>query len=85
MPFQKGNKLGAKGRPVGSKNKTTDVDKLKIQKIFNNGEEMKRDFQTLDAYKKFDVRMKAMSHFYSKPSTEIQLESKPWADKVYYR
>ena len=48
MPFQKGNKLGAKGRPVGSKNKTTDVDKLKIQKIFNNGEEMKRDFQTLD-------------------------------------
>ena len=23
MPFQKGNKLGAKGRPVGSKNKTT--------------------------------------------------------------
>ena len=24
--------------------------------------------------------MKAMSHFYSKPSTDIQIESKPWAD-----
>ena len=27
-----------------------------------NIEERKREFQTLDAYKKFDVRMKAMSH-----------------------
>ena len=44
---------------------------------------MKRDFQTLDAYKKFDISMKAMSHFYSKPSTEIQLESKPWAELKY--
>jgi len=78
MPFEKGNKLG--GRPKGSKNKATDVDKQKIQEIFYNVEEMKRDFETLDAYKKFDVRMKAMSHFYSKPSTEIQIESKPWAD-----
>jgi len=78
MPFEKGNKLG--GRPKGSKNKATDVNKLEIQEIFYNVEEMKRDFETLDAYKKFDVRMKAMNHFYSKPSTEIQLESKPWAD-----
>jgi len=78
MPFEKGNKLG--GRPKGSKNKATDVDKQKIQEIFYNVEEMKRDFETLDAYKKFDVRMKAMNHFYSKPSTEIQIESKPWAD-----
>ena len=78
MPFEKGNKLG--GRPKGSKNKATDVDKQKIQEIFYNVEEMKRDFETLDAYKKFDVRMKAMSHFYSKPSTEIQIDSKPWAD-----
>ena len=30
MPFQKGNKLGAKGRPVGSKNKSTDVSLFKI-------------------------------------------------------
>lgn len=30
MPFQKGNKL-ANGRPQGSKNKSTDVDKEKIQ------------------------------------------------------
>ena len=76
MPFEKGNKLG--GRPKGSKNKATDVDKQKIQEIFYNVEEMKRDFETLDAYKKFDVRMKAMSHFYSKPSTEISIDSKPW-------
>jgi hypothetical protein len=31
MPFEKGNKLG--GRPKGSKNKATDVDKQKIQEI----------------------------------------------------
>ena len=49
MPFEKGNKLG--GRPKGPKNKATDVDKQKIQEIFYNVEEMKRDFQTLDAYK----------------------------------
>ena len=79
MPFQKGNKL-AKGRPQGSKNKSPDVNKLEIQELFYNVEEMKKDFQTLDAYKKFDVRMKAMSHFYSKPTTEIQIESKPWAN-----
>ena len=79
MPFKKGHKL-SKGRPQGSKNKTTDVNKLEIQELFYNVEEMKRDFQTLDAYKKFDVRMKAMNHFYSKPTTEIQIESKPWAD-----
>ena len=24
--------------------------------------------------------MKAMNHFYSNPSTDIQIESKPWAD-----
>ena len=59
MPFQKGNKL-VKGRPAGSKNKSTDVQKLKLQQMLYNIEEMKRDFQTLEAYKKFDVRMKAM-------------------------
>jgi len=81
MPFEKGNKLG--GRPKGSKNKATDVNKLEIQELFYNVEEMKRDFQTLDAYKKFDIRMKAMNHFYSKPTTEIQIESKPWADQKF--
>ena len=84
MPFKKGHKL-SKGRPKGSKNKSKDVDKQKIQEIFYNVEEMKRDFETLDAYKKFDVRMKAMNHFYSKPSTEIQIESKPWADLKFIR
>ena len=82
MPFEKGHKL-SKGRPQGSKNKTTDVNKQQIQEIFYNVEEMKRDFQTLDAYKKFDIRMKAMNHFYSKPTTEIQIESKPWADQKF--
>jgi hypothetical protein len=51
MPFQKGNKL-AKGRPQGSKNKATDVQKLELQQMLFNIEDMKRDFQTLDAYKK---------------------------------
>tara|TARA_R110002050_G_scaffold185318_3_gene319314 strand:+ start:543 stop:932 length:390 start_codon:yes stop_codon:yes gene_type:complete len=82
MPFEKGNKLG-KGRPAGSKNKSTDVDKMDLQEMLFNIEDMKRDFLTLDAYKKFDVRMKAMSFFYSKPSTEIQIESKPWANQKF--
>ena len=71
MPFQKGNKLGAKGRPVGSKNKSTDQQKFELQQILFNIEYIKKDFQTLDAYKKFDYRMKAMSHFYSKSSRNI--------------
>ena len=78
MPFQKGNKLGAKGRPVGSKNKATDVQKVVLQQILFNIEDMKRDFETLDAYKKFDVRMKAMSFFYSRPAIDMTVESKPW-------
>tara|TARA_B100000965_G_C19581392_1_gene753716 strand:+ start:1585 stop:1944 length:360 start_codon:yes stop_codon:yes gene_type:complete len=80
MPFQKGNKLGAKGRPQGSKNKTTDVQKFELHQMLFNIEDMKRDFQTLDAHKKFDVRMKAMSFFYSKPFIEMTVESKPWAN-----
>lgn len=31
MPFQKGNKLGAKGRPVGSKNKATAENNNSLQ------------------------------------------------------
>ena len=80
MPFQKGNKLGAKGRPVGSKNKSTDVQKFELQQMLFNIEDMKRDFETLDAYKKFDVRMKAMSFFYSRPAIDMTVESKPWAN-----
>ena len=35
MPFQKGNKLGSKGRPVGSKNKATDVQKFELTCVCN--------------------------------------------------
>ena len=80
MPFQKGNKLGAKGRPVGSKNKSTDVQKVELQQMLFNIEDMKRDFETLDAYKKYYVRMKAMSFFYSRPAIDITVELKPWAN-----
>ena len=80
MPFQKGNKLGAKGRPVGFKNKATDVQKFELQEMLFNIEDMKKDFQTLDAYKKFDVRMKAMSFFCSRPAIDMTVESKPWAN-----
>ena len=76
MPFQKGNKL-AKGRPAGSKNKATDVQKVELQEMLYNIEDMKKDFQTLDAYKKFDVRMKAMSFFYSRPTVKMAIDSKP--------
>ena len=79
MPFEKGHTL-SKGRPKGSKNKATDVQKLELQQMLFNIEDMKRDFETLDAYKKFDVRMKAMSFFYSRPSIDMTIESKPWAD-----
>ena len=82
MPFEKGHTL-SKGRPKGSKNKATDVQKLELQQMLFNIEDMKRDFETLDAYKKFDIRMKAMNHFYSKPSTEIHIDSKPWADQKF--
>ena len=53
MPFQKENKLVSKGRPKGSKNKSTDVQKFKLQQMLFNIEDMKKDFQTLDAHKKF--------------------------------
>ena len=79
MPFEKGHKL-SKGRPVGSKNKSTDIQKVELQEMLFDMEDMKRDFQSLDAYKKFDVRMKAMSFFYSKPTIDMTVESKPWKD-----
>ena len=41
---------------------------------------MINSFKTLDAYKQFDVRMKVMSFFYSKPSIETTIESKPFKD-----
>ena len=81
--ISKVNKLGAKGRPVGSKNKSIDVQKLELLQMPYNIEEIKREFQNLDAYKKFDVRMKAMSHFYSKPSQKIAIETKPCADQKF--
>ena len=83
MPFQKGNKLGAKGRPVGSKNKTTDVQKFELHQMLFNIEDMKRDFQTLDAYKKFDVRMKAMSFFYSRPAIDMNVESTKYLEQEF--
>ena len=46
MPFQKGNKLGAKGRPKGSKNKSTDLQKIELQPMSFNIEDIKKDFQT---------------------------------------
>ena len=45
-----------------------------------NIEDMKKGFQTLDAYKKFDVRMKAKFFFCSRPAIDMAVESKPYAD-----
>ena len=53
MPFQKGNKLGAKGRPAGSKNKTTDRNKDVLHELLYNPEDMISSFKTLDAYKQW--------------------------------
>ena len=84
MPFQKGNKLGAKGRSKGSKNKSTDLKKFELQQLSFNIEDIKKDFQTSDAYKKFDVRMKAMSFLYSRPAVEMSKDTKPpYADEKF--
>ena len=44
MPFEKGNKLST-GRPKGSKNKSTDVQKFELQQMLFNIEDMKKDFR----------------------------------------
>ena len=62
MPFQKGNKL-ANGRPQGSKNKSTDVDKEKIQQMLFNFESMQKEWQQFNVHKKFDIRTKAMPFY----------------------
>ena len=83
MPFQKGNKLGAKGRPKGSKNKATDVNKFQLQQTLYNLEEFVNDFKALSPDKKMDIRMKAMSFFYSRPTMEIEVESKRYLEVEY--
>ena len=83
MPFQKGNKLGAKGRPKGSKNKATDVNKFQLQQTLYNIEEFNNDFKALSPDKKMDIRMKAMSFFYSRPTMEIEVESKRYLEVEY--
>ena len=72
MPFEKGHKLST-GRPAGSKNKATDVEKLELQEILFNIDEMKRDFHTLDSYKKWEIRCRFQGSFYSKPTAEIEV------------
>ena len=72
MPFEKGHKLST-GRPAGSKNKATDVEKLELQEILFNIDEMKRDFHTLDSYKKWEIRCRFQGSFYSKPTAEIEI------------
>ena len=72
MPFEKGHKL-SNLRPQGSKNKAKDVEKLELQEILFNIGDMKRDFQTLDAYKKWEIRCRFQGSFYSKPTAEIEV------------
>lgn len=76
MPFQKGNKLGAKGRPVGSKGKTTDKNKEVLHELLYNAEDMITSFKTLDAYKQWDIRCKFSGKFFSSPATEIEMDVK---------
>ena len=83
MPFQKGNKLGLKGRPKGSKNKATDVNKFQLQEALYNMEEFVNDFKSLSPEKKMDIRMKGMSFFYSRPTMEIEVESKRYLEIEY--
>mgnify|MGYP005698965795 CR=1 FL=1 len=83
MPFQKGNTLGAKGRPKGSKNKATDVNKFELQQTLYNMEEFANDFKALSPDKKMDIRMKAMGFFYSRPIVEIEVENTDYLNVEY--
>ena len=83
MPFQKGNKLSLKGRSKGSKNKATDVNKFELQQTLYNMEEFINDFKALSPDKKMDIRMKGMSFFYSRPTMEIEVESKRYLEVEY--
>ena len=83
MPFQKGNKLGLKGRPKGSKNKATDVNKFQLQQALYNIDEFINDFKSLSPEKKMDIRMKGMSFFYSRPTMEIEVENKRYLEIEY--
>ena len=82
MPFQKGNTL-AKGRPKGSKNKATDVAKFELQQTLFNLDEFVNDFKQLSPDKKMDIRMKAMSFFYSRPAVEIEVENTRYLEIEY--
>ena len=74
MPFEKGHKLST-GRTQGSKNKATDVEKLELQEILFDVEDMKREFKTLDAYKKWEIRCRFQGSFCSKPTAEIEINA----------
>mgnify|MGYP001165712976 CR=1 FL=1 len=76
MPFQKGNKLGAKGRPVGSKNKTTIEKNISLQYCNIAMGACSKSAKVLKTAK-FDVRMKAMSFFYSRPAVDMNIDTKP--------
>ena len=83
MPFQKGNKLGAKGRPKGSKNKATDVAKVQLQEILFDLDRFKADFNSISPEKRLDISMKAMSFFYSRPAMEIEVENTKYMEIEY--
>ena len=38
---------------------------------------MKKDFEMLSPDKKYDIRMKAMSFFYSRPAVDMNIDTKP--------
>ena len=83
MPFQKGNKLGAKGRPKGSKNKATDVAKVQLQEILFDLDRFKADFNSISPEKRLDISMKAMGFFYSRPIVEIEVENTDYLNVEY--
>ena len=77
LPFQKENKLGAKGRLQERKNKTTDKNKDMLHELLYSPEDMINSFKTLDAYKQWDIRCKFPGKFFSSPATEVEMEFKP--------
>ena len=82
MPFKKLHKI-SKVRHKWSKNKSTDLQNFELQQMLFNIEDMEKDFQTLDVYKKFDIRMKAMSFFYSRPAIDMTVESTKYLDQKF--
>ena len=67
MPFKKGNKLGAKGRPKGSKNICSAKKKEYLLSLLFDEEQMLDDFEKLNINERMELRIKLAPYILPKP------------------